>query len=132
MLYQVWFETGITQSMAWTLLAPYISSCPAENPPIVFQNFPALNITVSMTSRTREDLFSNKPQNNPDATKLVDDSHADITNNRSAPLSYPNRTVTLQWDAPGKKVGYNDSYTTNTTAGAPLVGSVLPQPKSPF
>lgn len=26
----VWFETGIPQSWAWTLLAPYISSCPAN------------------------------------------------------------------------------------------------------
>lgn len=41
-----WFETGITQSMAWTLLAPYIQSCPADNPKIAWQNFPALNITV--------------------------------------------------------------------------------------
>lgn len=43
----VWFETGITQSMAWTLLAPHIVSCPAENPRIAWQNFPALNVTVS-------------------------------------------------------------------------------------
>ena len=42
----VWFETGISQSMAWTLLAPYIVSCPASNPRIAWQNFPALNITV--------------------------------------------------------------------------------------
>ena len=42
----VWFETGITQSMAWTLLAPYLVSCPHENPRIEWQNFPALNITV--------------------------------------------------------------------------------------
>lgn len=35
--------------MAWTLLSPYIVSCPAENPRIAFQNFPALNITVRFT-----------------------------------------------------------------------------------
>ncbi|KAF7332764.1 Stress response protein [Mycena kentingensis (nom. inval.)] len=51
----VWFVPGITQSMAWTLLSPYIASCPAENPHIVFQNFPALNIT-----------------NNPSAIPLID------------------------------------------------------------
>lgn len=45
---QIWFLPGITQSMAWTLLSPYITSCPAENPHIVFQNFPALNITVGV------------------------------------------------------------------------------------
>jgi hypothetical protein len=42
----VWFEAGISQSMAWTLLAPYMVSCPAENPRIAWQNFPALNVTV--------------------------------------------------------------------------------------
>lgn len=44
----VWFEAGITQSMAWTLLAPYIVTCPASNPKIEWQNFPALNITVRL------------------------------------------------------------------------------------
>jgi len=43
----IWFLPGITQSMAWTLLAPHIVSCPAENPRIAWNNFPALNITVS-------------------------------------------------------------------------------------
>ena len=46
----VWFETGISQSMAWTLLAPYIVTCPASNPRIAWQNFPALNITVRFSS----------------------------------------------------------------------------------
>ena len=46
----VWFEAGITQSMAWTLLAPYIVTCPASNPKIKWQNFPALNITVRIFS----------------------------------------------------------------------------------
>ncbi|TFK27483.1 Rds1 protein [Coprinopsis marcescibilis] len=104
----VWFETGITQSMAWTLLAPYITSCPAENPRIEWQNFPALNIT-----------------NNPDATPLVtngiagQDTSPGITRNRSEPLSSPGRTVTFTWEDPGKTVGYNNSYTTSSSAGPP-------------
>jgi hypothetical protein len=33
----VYFEVGIPQAFAWTLLNPYIVSCPAENEPIAFQ-----------------------------------------------------------------------------------------------
>ncbi|KDR71779.1 hypothetical protein GALMADRAFT_779423 [Galerina marginata CBS 339.88] len=106
----VWFEPGITQSMAWTLLAPHLVTCPAGNPRIAWQNFPALNIT-----------------NNPNATALVNGSNNNngsattpaITHNRSEPLSYPGRTVSLKWELPGKTVGPNNNYTTSTTAGSP-------------
>lgn len=107
----VWFEAGIPQSWAWTLLAPYLIECPEENPRIVFQNFPALNIT-----------------NNPSALDLVNgtptsgnDTYPAITHNRSVPLSAPGREVQFEWELPGKKVSYNDSYTTNTTAGTAKV-----------
>ncbi|KIK71562.1 hypothetical protein GYMLUDRAFT_66753 [Collybiopsis luxurians FD-317 M1] len=93
----VWHETGITQSMQWTLLAPYIKSCPAENPRIEFQIFPGLNIT-----------------NNPNATELG--LKPAISNNVTS-LSSPGRTIELSWEDPGKVAGYNGSYTTNTTAG---------------
>lgn len=95
----VWFEVGVTQSMAWTLLAPYIHECPKENPHIVFQNFPALTIN-----------------NNPNGT----DPHFGpaITHNRTA-LSYPGRVVEFSWENPGKAVSYNNSYMTSTSAGAP-------------
>lgn len=39
-------RTSNRQFRAWTLLAPYIASCPAENPKIEWQNFPALTVTV--------------------------------------------------------------------------------------
>ncbi|KAJ3560394.1 hypothetical protein NP233_g10868 [Leucocoprinus birnbaumii] len=102
----VWFETGITQSMAWTLLAPYLVSCPAENPRIAWQNFPALNVT-----------------NNPIATPFVNMSGVGnntspaITHNRSEPLSFGGRQVNFSWELPGRPIGYNDSYRTSTTAG---------------
>ncbi|KAF8155854.1 Rds1 protein [Crassisporium funariophilum] len=104
----VWFIPGITQSMAWTLLAPYLVECPAENPRIEWQNFPALNVT-----------------NNPDATPyyntsvIGNETTPAITHNRTDPLSYPGRDIFLSWETPGQKVSYNQSYTTNTTAGAP-------------
>ncbi|KAI0630097.1 Rds1 protein [Trametes polyzona] len=98
----MWFVPGITQSMAWTLLAPYISSCPEGNTHLAWQNFPALQIT-----------------NNPNASTLNDDNKPAITHNRSAPLSSPGMTVNLTWEDPGKKVGPNDAYTTSTSAGKP-------------
>jgi hypothetical protein len=91
----VYFETGISQSMAWTLLSPYIVECPAENPHIEWQNFPWLSVT-------------NEP------SLLVDGYEAAITHNRTS-LTEPGRQVTFEWDAPGKTTGYNSSY--NTTVG---------------
>ncbi|KAF9473808.1 Rds1 protein [Pholiota conissans] len=117
----VWFEAGITQSMAWTLLAPYLVTCPAENPRIEWQNFPALNIT-----------------NNPNATAfynnsiLGNDTAPAITQNRSEPLSYPGREVFFQWELPGKNVSYNNSYVTNTTAGTPRFVAWISQLNTTF
>ncbi|KJA16414.1 hypothetical protein HYPSUDRAFT_147726 [Hypholoma sublateritium FD-334 SS-4] len=117
----VWFEAGITQSMAWTLLAPYIVSCPASNPKIEWQNFPALNIT-----------------NNPNATAyfnlsvIGNETTPAITHNRSEPLSYPGREVFFTWETPGKQVGYNNSFTTNTTAGDPKFVAWISQLNTTF
>ncbi|KAB5590937.1 Protein rds1 [Ceratobasidium theobromae] len=91
----VWFETGITQSMAWTLLAPYLESCPQENPKIKWRNFPALNVT-----------------NNPSGINT--DYGPAISRNRPH-LTEPGRKVTLTWEDPGKKVGpKNFDYVTAT------------------
>ncbi|KAF8669615.1 Ferritin-like domain [Rhizoctonia solani] len=92
----VWFETGITQSMAWTLLAPYLEECPKENHRIQWRNFPGLNIT-----------------NNPSG---IDPNYGPaITHNRTA-LSEPGREVQFTWEDPGKKVGpKNFDYVTATT-----------------
>lgn len=40
----VWFEVGVPQPWAWTLRAPYISSCPENQTRLVWLNFPALYI----------------------------------------------------------------------------------------
>jgi len=95
-----WFTSAITQSMQWTLLAPYIVSCPANNTRVQFQNFPALNVTV-----------------NPNVTQLTNGSGPAISTNISA-FTGPGGTLNLTWDSPGKQVGPNNSYTTNTTAGS--------------
>jgi hypothetical protein len=101
----VWFEIGITQSMAWTLLAPYLKTCPAENPRIEWQNFPALNVS-----------------NNPAPPNIT----AAVSTNVTA-LSHPGMKVTFEWEKPGKKVSYNNSYTTTTTAGKPKYAAWISQ-----
>ncbi|KAF7773204.1 hypothetical protein Agabi119p4_5371 [Agaricus bisporus var. burnettii] len=117
----IWFVPGIPQSMAWTLLQPYIATCPAENPRVGFQIFPALNVT-----------------NNPDATPLYNtsivgnDTTPAIARNRTIPLSAPGRTVQLSWEEPGRPAGYNNSYTTNTTAGDPKFALWISQINSTY
>ncbi|KAI0779322.1 Rds1 protein [Fomes fomentarius] len=96
----VYFIPGITQSMAWTLLAPYITSCPENNTHLVWQNFPALNIV-----------------SNPNASALNDNNTPAITHNRSVPLSQPGTTLNLTWEDPGKQVGPDGRYNTSTSAG---------------
>lgn len=131
----VWFEVGIPQSWAWTLLAPYISSCPMNQTRLVWQNFPALNIlnqpnparingsnvynetkgdyanTLSTTNITTEQSCIN--------ATMGENCNPAITHNRTNPLSYPGRQVFLSWDTPGQPIGPNNSYITNTTAGTP-------------
>ncbi|KAF9187513.1 hypothetical protein BGZ49_004041 [Haplosporangium sp. Z 27] len=97
----VWFQTAITQSMQWTLQSPYIVSCPEINHkfPLIWQVFPGLYIT-----------------NNPNGT----DSRFGpaITTDRPA-LSYPDREVEFKFETPGKKVGPDKKYTTESNAGKP-------------
>ncbi|CAG8909143.1 unnamed protein product [Penicillium egyptiacum] len=39
-----WFEVAIPQSWGWTLLAPFISSCPENQTRLIWQNFPTLMV----------------------------------------------------------------------------------------
>ena len=132
----VWFETGIPQSWAWTLLAPYISSCPANSKRLAWQNFPALNVLNQPNSARRNATQTgfNETTGFGPAAPSTDvpagqscignnvtgfDCSASISQNRSIPLSYPGREVFLQWENPGLAVGPNNSYITDTKAGAP-------------
>ncbi|KZT10694.1 uncharacterized protein LAESUDRAFT_692951 [Laetiporus sulphureus 93-53] len=96
-----WFTPAVTQSMQWTLMAPYLTACPAKNTRIQFQNFPALYIA-----------------NNPNITEETGFALPAITRNHSA-WTAPGEPVYLIWESPGKAVGPNSSYITNTTAGEP-------------
>ncbi|KAL5346640.1 hypothetical protein ACLOAV_008347 [Pseudogymnoascus australis] len=99
------FIVATPQSWQWTLLAPDIAWCPADQTRLVWQNFPALKIL-----------------NEPNATSFTGASA--ISHNTSA-LSHPGMEIELLWENPGKLVGPNDSYVTSTTAGpAKFVGWV--------
>lgn len=88
----VFFESGIPQAWAWTLLAPWIQSCPQENPKVGWSNFPALTV-------------ENEPR------LQFDGSQAAVSTNRTA-LTQPSQRVDFSWEDPGKKVGPDNAYTT--------------------
>ncbi|KAG9230133.1 hypothetical protein BJ875DRAFT_385807 [Amylocarpus encephaloides] len=132
----VWFETGIPQSWAWTLLAPYISECPSNSKRLAWQNFPALTVlnqpnsarwNATQTGFNETSGFgpaapSSEP---PEGEGCVGynvtgfDCSSAVSQNRSIPLSFPGREVYLKWENPGKAVGPNNSYITDSKAGAP-------------
>ena len=133
----VWFEVGIPQSWGWTLLAPYISSCPENQTRLAWQNFPALTVvnqpnparinanrtgpgeTIGDTAAAA--LNSTVPAEDAcaGATVVGESCAPGITRNRSIPLSFAGRQVFFEWEMPGHPVGPNNSYVTATAAGAP-------------
>ncbi|KAJ5832599.1 hypothetical protein N7474_000910 [Penicillium riverlandense] len=135
----VWFEVGVPQSWAWTLLAPFISSCPANQTRLVWQNFPALSIlnqpnpftgSAGTSSNVSTNGTSGRNQTTgPGVNSLQIPISAQGMSNSScgalasssqfSSLSFPGRQVGLKWDAPGKPVGPNNSYVTSTQAGSP-------------
>ncbi|KAI3392532.1 hypothetical protein diail_5543 [Diaporthe ilicicola] len=132
----VWFECGIPQSWAWTLLAPYISSCPEGTQQLIWQNFPALHILnqpnaaringADVWNETRNDYANTLSTDDIESGDACADSDVvgencspAITHNRTQPLSYPGREVFLQWEKPGQAIGPNNSYVTSTSAGTP-------------
>ncbi|KAK3316777.1 ferritin-like domain-containing protein [Apodospora peruviana] len=140
----VWFEVGVPQSWAWTLLAPYISSCPANQTRLVWQNFPDLrilnqpnparidgsNVWNETTGGYTNTLSTQDVEPDQDCIKsdvVGINCSPGITRNRSMPLSYPGRQVFLEWDEPGKPIGPNNSYITNTTAGPPAFAGWVSQ-----
>ena len=133
----VWFEIGVPQSWAWTLLAPYISECPANQTRLAWQNFPALSVlnqpnparldarqtgineTIDTGTNTLNSTVVPADQACLGASDVLSDCGPAISQNRSIPLSYPGREVQFSWESPGKPVGPNNSYITSTAAGAP-------------
>ncbi|KAL4908664.1 hypothetical protein BDW74DRAFT_188569 [Aspergillus multicolor] len=135
----VWFENGWPQSWQWTMLAPYISSCPEGQTRLAWQNFPTLhilnnpNINRVVANNTKADgseqagrritdpSASNVTQGDAciTANGIGKNCQAALARNRTEPLSYPGKKVYFEWDQPGQRVGPNNSYITSTTAGQP-------------
>lgn len=87
----VWFETAVPQTFTWSLMAPWIKSCPAHNTPVGWTIFPTLEIT-----------------NNPKAIIAGQQAGGPaITHNYTA-LSKPGDVFNFEWHGPGETVGpYN-------------------------
>lgn len=133
----VWFIVGVPQSWGWTLLAPYIAECPANQTRLAWQNFPALSVlnqpnparldanqtglneTIDTGSNTLKSTVVPEDEACLNADDELSDCGPAITQNRTIPLSYPGREVLFSWESPGKPVGPNNSYVTSTSAGAP-------------
>jgi hypothetical protein len=133
----VWFEAGIPQSWAWTFLAPYISSCPENTTRLAWQNFPALHVAnqaninrIHPNDTADWERTDNRTSSPAISTIPSDESCVNlnvtgvgcgpaIAHNRSEPLSFAGKKVNLLWDTPGFPVGPNNSYVTDTKAGAP-------------
>ncbi|KAI5305521.1 hypothetical protein KEM56_004193 [Ascosphaera pollenicola] len=123
----VWFEVGVPQSWAWTLVSPYISSCPQNQTRLAWQNFPSLTILnnpnpMSKTGASDSNITipGMSMANESAAIEPCGDScKAAISNSRDTPLSQPGRQVNLVWEAPGKPTGPNNSYITTTSAKEP-------------
>ena len=134
----VWFENGWPQSWAWTMLAQYISYCPADTTRLAWQNFPTLQFlnNANINRYSPNDTATDGSENA--GSRIVDPSVSNITtgncinlnatgygcgpsvaHNKTEPLSFAGKQVLLQWEAPGKTVGPNNSYVTSTSAGPP-------------
>jgi hypothetical protein len=96
-----WFNMGIPQAYAWTLLVQYITACPPSNPRIKFNVYPLLYV-----------------QNQPALSKLKTKSA--VSTNHTA-LWTPGDVLDLHWDEVGKKVGPKEQGGYNS-AVSPLVG----------
>ncbi|KAL1601987.1 hypothetical protein SLS59_005153 [Nothophoma quercina] len=131
------FTPGIPQSWHWTFLAPYISSCPANNTRIAWQNFPALHILntpnpnrVSPNDTAENEIVGSRVAD-PSISNLTDSESCvhntttgyncspAISRNKTEPLTFPGRKIFLEWEDAGKVVGPNNSYVTSATAGEP-------------
>ena len=82
------FQTAITQSMMWTMLAPFTLSCPAGNPVIEFQNFPGLNVVV----RFRPSIFRFCP--------YLLHSYSPFLQHRTTPTRHPSSIPPSQTTTP--------------------------------
>jgi hypothetical protein len=94
----VYFEPGIPQAWAWTLLAPWIQSCPSETPRIGWSNYASLTV-----------------DNNP--SLIFDGSKSAVSTNISRLVTAGDK-IEFSWIPAGEKIGPNNSYTTVSPGGS--------------
>ena len=141
----VWFETGIPQSWAWTYLAPFITSCPANTTRLAWQNFPGLhfvngaNINRFSPNDTGSYEYRDNRTSSPSLSTIPANQSCEnvnvtgygcgpaISRNHSEPLSFAGKKVYMEWETPGQAVGPNNSYITTTSAGAPKFAAWVSQ-----
>ncbi|KAK7685165.1 hypothetical protein QCA50_011528 [Cerrena zonata] len=102
-----WFIPAITQSMAWSLQAPFLASCPSENPVVDWQIFPQLNATTIINSN------GSTPE---PAISTIGPS-----------LSQPGQSLNLTWDNSGLSAGPNSTYNASSMAGEPKFAAWISQ-----
>lgn len=97
-----WFEPGIPQSWAWTLLAPFISTCPENQTRLVWQNFPTLLVV-----------------NQPNPWNLGFTSNSSSTSSPSPSLEPSQTTFSLQpsGSKPTPGLTFNQTSGPNAPAG---------------
>lgn len=141
----VWFEVGVPQSWAWTLLAPYITSCPANSTRVAWQNFPSLTI---LNQPNPAKLDPNQGEDQPatgadplnstniepgnacyNASNPNSECGPAITNNRTIPLSYAGRPIHFSFGEANQTIGPNNSYITtrSSLADAPRYAMFVSQ-----
>ncbi|KAI5816477.1 stress response protein Rds1 [Pyronema omphalodes] len=118
----VWFETGVPQSFAWTLLAPYIKSCPAENPRLAWQNFPTLHILNNPNATAESNSTDSSSSNSTDSSSSNSTSHSTDSNSNS--------TSTDSTDSSSSNSTSTDSSSNNTTY-PPAITHRRPELSSP-
>jgi hypothetical protein len=94
-----YFEPAIPQAWHWTLLAPWIQSCPKENPRVEWSNFPKLSV-------------DNVP------ALHYEGSRAAVSTNITQRVT-PGEKIYFTWEEPGKKVGPDLAYITTKNGGTP-------------
>lgn len=105
-----WFETGVPQSWAWTLLSPWIKSCPQENQPLAWEIYPAL-------------IWSNQP----DAIAAGKAAGGPSISNNVTALTEEGQENMFTWDSPGKTQGPYNQKTKTHTSGVPRFAAYVSQ-----
>lgn len=122
-----WFELGIPQSWAWTLLAPFISTCPENQTRLIWQNFPTL-LVVNQPNPWNTGITASSPSGQNQS------SDSGTTSSSSQPTDSTQSSESTQTPSPSPLSGLNQTagFTFNQTSGANgTVGPGVSIPRTP-